>query len=113
MPQRSNTERRSGYPSHDQQSPQESLRPAARADLRSPTTPYQRETIPPKVTRDHYETYPPPPPADVQEEWDDGEATMLYGDWETEVSGSGQRPLRQTRERPLLLNRIPPGHPRE
>jgi len=91
MPQRSNTERRSGYPSHDQQSPQESLRPAARADLRSPTTPYQRETIPPKVTRDHYETYPPPPPADVQEEWDDGEATMLYGDWETEVSGSGQR----------------------
>ena len=91
MLQRSNTERRPGYPSHDQQSPQEPLRPAPRAELRSPATPYQRETIPPKITRDHYETYPPLPPADVQQEWDDGEATILYGDWETEVSGSRQR----------------------
>jgi DNA replication protein DnaC len=91
MLQRSNTERRPGYPSYDQQSPQEPSRTAARAELRSPATPYQRETIPPKITRDHYETYPPLPPADVQQEWDDGEATILYGDWETEVNGSRQR----------------------
>ena len=91
MLQRSNTERRPGYPSHDQQSSQEPLRPAPRAELRSPVTPYQRETIPPKIIRDHYETYPPLPQADVQQEWDDGEATILYGDWETEVSGSRQR----------------------
>src|SRR5438105_5724124 len=43
------------------------------------------------VDRDFYETYPAPPYADVQEDWDEDEATMSYGDWETEVSSGPQR----------------------
>jgi DNA replication protein DnaC len=89
---RSNIERRSGFPRRDQQFSQEPALPTTPNELLAPApSPYQRETVPPKVVRDFYGTYPPLPPADVQEEWEDGEATMLYGDWEAEVSSSGQR----------------------
>jgi DNA replication protein DnaC len=91
MPRRDNVERRPANPRYEQQPPQETGHPGARAELRSPATSYQREMASPKVVRDFYEPYPALPPADVQEEWDDDEASMRFGDWETEATGSGQR----------------------
>ncbi|HLZ81776.1 MAG TPA: ATP-binding protein [Ktedonobacteraceae bacterium] len=86
----SNNGRRSGSPRQEQQFSQEPPLPATHNELLAPS-PYQREMSPPKVVRDFYGAYPPLPPADVQDEWEDGETTMLYGDWEAEVSSSGQR----------------------
>src|SRR5205823_11415083 len=87
---RSNSDTRSSYTRPNQPLEEPGL-PTDRSEIRSPSDPYPREAALPKVDRDFYETYPAPPYADVQEDWDEDEATMSYGDWETEVSSSPQR----------------------
>ncbi len=90
MPRRSNSDSRPGNPRHDQPLEEPGF-PAGRSEMRSSTTPYPREAASPRVDRDFYETYPARSSADVQEDWDEDEATMRYGDWETEVSSGPQR----------------------
>jgi len=89
MLRRSNSDSRSSYTRHDQPLEEPGL-PTGRSEIRPPATPYLREAALPKVERDFYESYPARPSADVQEDWDEDEATMRYGDWETEVSSSPQ-----------------------
>lgn len=88
-PRRSNSDSRSNYTRHDQPLEEPGL-PTGRSEMRSPATHYTREAALPKVERDFYETYPARPSADVQEDWDEDEATMRYGDWETDASSSPQ-----------------------
>jgi DNA replication protein DnaC len=91
MLHRSQIDRRSSYPHHEQPLQEPGL-PASRSELRSPNASsnaqYQREAA--KVSGDFYEAYPAMHPADVQEEWDEGETSMRFGDWEVEVSSSPQ-----------------------
>lgn len=86
---RSNSDTRSSYTRRDQPLEEPGL-PIGRSEVRSPSDPYPREAALPKVDRDFYDAYPAPPSADVQEDWDEDEATMRYGDWETEVSSGRQ-----------------------
>ena len=103
MLHRSQVDRRSNYPLHEQPQQEPGLA-ASRSELRSPNgsfntssnasshasshVQYQREAA--KVSGDFYEAYPAMPPADVQEEWGEDEAKMRFGDWEVEVSSSPQ-----------------------
>ncbi len=87
---RSDSDTRSSYTRPNQPLEEPGL-PTDRSEIRSPSDPYPREAALPMVDRDFYETYPAPPYADVQEDWDEDEATMSYGDWETEVSSGPQR----------------------
>lgn len=83
MLHRRQIDRGSGYPRHEQPQQEPGL-PASR----SHNAQYQREA--PQSSRDYYEAHPAMYQADVQEEWDEDETSMRFGDWEAEVSSSPQ-----------------------
>ena len=53
----------------------------------------------PRISGDYYDTYEAVPPGDVQvqEEWDEDEAAMRYGDWEGEENAENSEPSRYNR----------------
>jgi DNA replication protein DnaC len=47
-----------------------------------PARPLDEQQRPARRTGDYYESYPPAPDADVQEQWDEDSTGLVYGDWE-------------------------------